>query len=163
MQDKPTLYLESTIPSYLAARPSRDLIVAAHQQITHEWWEYARPNFEIYISEAVFAEISAGDPEAASRRLSFVENFPVLALNHEIETLAGEYQHKLGLPLKARIDALHIACAVIYELEYLLTWNCTHIANGVMIKRLQNINTTINRITPIIVTPEELLLLPEGG
>lgn len=162
MPEKPTLYLESTIPSYLAAYPSRDLIVASHQQITHEWWQRARPNFEIYISQAVLDEISAGDPDATSRRLVLVEELPILALTEETETLAREYQDKLGLPQSAWLDVVHLACTVVYELNYLLTWNCTHLANGVIIQRLQGVNITLGRATPIIVTPEELLESPEG-
>jgi predicted nucleic acid-binding protein len=162
MSETPTLYLESTIPSYLAARPSRDLIVAAHQQITHEWWQQARPNFDIYISEVVVAEIRAGDPDAASRRLALVEALPILALTEEVEDLALVYQDKLGLPQRARLDAIHLACTVVHELDYLLTWNCTHIANGIVIQRLRAVNITLNWKTPIIVTPEELLASPEG-
>jgi predicted nucleic acid-binding protein len=101
MPRNPTLYLESTIPSYLTARPSRDLIVAAHPQITHEWWRQARANFNIYVSEAVLDEISAGDPDAASRRLALTDGLPILAINDEIGLLAAEYQHKLGLPRSA--------------------------------------------------------------
>ncbi|RMF94227.1 MAG: DNA-binding protein [Nitrospinota bacterium] len=163
MAEIPTLYLESTIPSYLAARPSRDLIVAAHQQITHEWWQQVRSHFDIYISETVLAEISAGDPEAASRRLALVEEFPILALTEAVERLATQYQEKLGLPPKAQLDVIHLACAVVYEMDYLLTWNCTHIANGIVIYRLQTINTLLGLRTPVIVTPEELLVPPEGG
>ena len=98
MSRNQALYLESTIPSYLTARPSRDLIVAAHQQITHEWWRQARTNFDIYVSEAVLDEISAGDPDAASRRLALTDGLPILAINDEVGSLAIEYQHELGLP-----------------------------------------------------------------
>ena len=158
MPENPTLYFGSTIPSYLAARPSRDLIVAAHQQITHEWWQQVRPNFDIYISEAVLEGIRAGDPEAASRRLALVEELLILALTEEVETLAEEYQNKLGLP---GLDVVYLACAVVYELDYLLTWNCAHLANGVVIQRLHAVNPMLGRMTPIIVTPEELLESPE--
>ena len=162
MSEKSTLYLESTIPSYLAAYPSRDLIVAAHQQITHEWWQQARANFDIYISEAVLEEINAGDPEAVSRRQALVEDVPILKLTEEVATLAKEYQGKLGLPQRAQLDIVHLACAVAYEMDYLLTWNCKHLANGVIIQRLQSINRMLDRPTPIIVTPEELLESPGG-
>ena len=162
MSRNPTLYLESTIPSYLTARPSRDLIVAAHQQITHEWWRQARTNFDIYVSEAVLDEISAGDPDAASRRLALTDGLPILAINDEVGSLAVEYQHKLGLPRSAQLDVVHLACAVVYELDYLLTWNCAHLANGVVIRRLQKLNVTLDRATPVIITPEELLETPEG-
>lgn len=162
MPEKSTLYLETTIPSYLTSNPSRDLIVAAHQQITHDWWSGAREEFDLYISEAVLEEISAGDPGAASRRLALVEGIPILALTGEIGELAEEYRQKLRLPEGAQLDAIHLACAVVNELEYVLTWNCKHLANGRIIQKLQSINLDLGRPTPIIVTPEELLDLPEG-
>ena len=161
--NKPALYLESTIISYLAAYPSRDLIVAAHQQITHEWWDRARSKFSNYISQAVLEEISIGDPDAASRRLALVAGLPILALTEEVELLAEEYLHKLGLPRGAQLDVVHLACAVFYEVDYLLTWNCAHLANGLVIKRLQRANAVLGRATPIIATPEELLTSPGGG
>jgi len=154
---KSKLYLESTILSYLTARPSRDLIVAAHQQITHEWWERARGHFDLYVSEAVLLEIGAGDPEAAARRLAAVEGLPRLALTPDVGALALKYQSGLGLPRDARVDVVHIACAVAHRMQYLLTWNCTHIAHGVVIQRLQTLNAKLGVPTPIIVTPEELL------
>jgi hypothetical protein len=156
------LYLESTIPSYLAARPSRDLIVAAHQQITHEWWQQARPDFDIYISQVVLDEISAGDPDAAARRLALMEGLPLLDATEEVEALTGEYQHQLGMPPAAAVDVAHLAYAVAYELDYLLTWNCSHLANGRVIQRVQALNATLGRVTPIILTPEELLEGPAG-
>jgi hypothetical protein len=160
--NKPALYLESTIISYLAAYPSRDLIVAAHQQITHEWWDRARSKFSNYISQAVLDEIGIGDPNAASRRLALVAELPILALTEEVESLAEEYLHKLRLPRGAQLDVVHLACAVFYEMDYLLTWNCTHLANGLVIKRLQKANAVLGRATPIIATPEELLTSPGG-
>jgi len=162
MAETPTLYLESTIPSYLAAKPSRDLIVASHQQITHEWWSSSRSRFDMYISEAVLDEAGRGDPDAASRRLEIVKNLPVLALTKEIESLALEYLDSLALPGRARLDVIHLACAVIYELDYLLTWNCAHLANGVVIRRLQDFNSPRGLAIPVIVTPEELLEEPIG-
>ena len=160
--EKSSLYLESTIPSYLAAHPSRDLIVAAHQQIAHDWWQQARGDFEVHISEAVLEEISAGDPDAASRRQGFVEGLSILSLTDEVAALAEEYQSRLGLPPGSQLDALHLAYAVVYEMAYLLTWNCKHLANGVIIQRLQTINVSLGRFTPIIVTPEGLLESPKG-
>ena len=153
----PSLYLETTIPSYLGSRPSRDLIVTAHQQITHEWWEKSRAKFDLYISQTVLDEIVLGDEEAAVRRLAFVENLPILPVTDNIEILAGEYIEKLGLPQRAAVDAVHLACVVENELDYLLTWNCKHLANGEIIQRLQAINLSLALPTPIILTPKELL------
>jgi hypothetical protein len=157
----PTVYLETTIPSYLAARPSRDLIIAAHQQITHEWWRDARRRFDVYISEAVLVEIRAGDPEAAARRLALVDGFPILALNEEVRTLVHTYDQRLGLPERARADLPHLAFAVVYTMDYLVTWNCAHLANGEVIRRLSEVNAALQRFTPVVVTPEELLESPD--
>jgi hypothetical protein len=153
----PSVYLETTIPSYLASRPSRDLIVAAHQQLTHEWWTHAKEAFDIFVSEAVLGEIRAGDPALAARRLELIQDLPVLASREDVDFLAEIYADRLGLPSRAQADLVHIAFAVSYGLDYLLTWNCKHIANGQVIRKLHAINTQIQRTTPVIVTPEELL------
>ena len=153
----PTIYLETTIPSYLAARPSRDLIVNAHQQITHEWWRDARKHFDLYISEAVLTEIRMGDPDAAARRLAIVEGLPIVEINDDVRNLAHVYAQSLDLTGRAKADLPHIAFAVAYEMDYLVTWNCLHIANRAVIHRLMEINSQLRRRTPIIVTPEELL------
>ena len=157
-----TVYLETTIPSYLAARASRDLIVAAHQQITQDWWQTARHRFELYLSEAVLDEVRAGDPDAVARRLRYVENLPVLAINDDVRALTRHYGSTLGLVGKARADIPHLAYAVSYRVDYLVTWNCSHIANGEMIRRLLKANTELGRPTPLIVTPEEILESLEG-
>lgn len=157
------VYIETTIPSYLASRPSRDLIVGAHKHITEEWWKSSRKDFELYISEIVIAEIERGDPSAIERRKEFVEEIPILYLNDIIRRLIRVYEQELGLPEKAKADVIHIAYAVGYKLDFLLTWNCTHIANGIVIKRLQKINDRIGQSTPIILTPEELLIIKKGG
>lgn len=156
----PDVYLETTIPSYLVARPSRDLVVAAHQQITHEWWGGAHERFEMYVSEAVLAEIRAGDPAAAAQRLELVEGLQVLELNSDVRSLVAAYDERLGLAGRARADLPHFAFAVAYEMDYLLTWNCTHIANGEIVRRLMRVNAELDRFTPLIVTPEEILESP---
>lgn len=155
-----TVYLETTVPSYLAALPSRDLIIAAHQQITHDWWHTARRHFELYISEPVLDEIRAGDPNAIKRRMDFVAGLPVLELTDDVRQLVHEYDKRLGLIGRARADLPHFAFAVAYEMDFLVTWNCQHIANGEIIRRLVKANAEMRRFTPLIVTPEELLVLP---
>lgn len=154
------LYLETSVISYLAALPSRDLIVAAHQQISHVWWPRARERFEVLISEAVLEEIRAGNPQAAARRLELVEDVPVLEVNADVRSLVRWYDENLGLRGRARADLPHFAFAVAYDLDYLVTWNCSHIANGEVIQRLQELNRSARRSTPVIVTPEELLDSP---
>ena len=155
------VYLETTIPSYLAAHPSRDLIMAAHQQITHEWWLNARERFDLYISDAVLNEIRGGDPDAAVRRLAIVNGLPVLQLNDDVRDLVHEYDGRLGLVGRARADLPHFAFAVAYEMDYLVTWNCRHIANGQVIRRLLDANAELQRPTPLLITPEEILFTPD--
>lgn len=152
----PSVYLETTIPSYLASRPSRDLVTAAHQQITHDWWLVAGRYFRLYASEAVIEEIRQGDPEMAARRVEFVRDLPVLELRNDVMELAEVYTKSLGLTPEAKLDLIHIAFSVAYDLDYLVTWNCKHIANGAVIRRLTQVNHRLGKSTPVIVTPEEL-------
>ena len=154
---KPKVYIETTIPSYLTAFPSRDIVICAHQQLTKEWWLEARENFETFISEAVIEEIRQGDVSASEKRMSMVSGLTVLSLNDDVRELVHFYDSKLGLPKKAKTDILHIAFAVSYEMDYMLTWNCAHLANGGVMRKLLDLNEFINRYTPLIVTPEELL------
>jgi len=158
----PTVYVETTIPSYLTSRPSRDLVVAAHQQLTHDWWSTARPDLDAVVSEAVLDEIRAGDPEISARRLEIVQGLPILSFNDAVKSLAKIYSRRLGLHPDASTDIIHIAFAVAYEIDYLVTWNCKHIANGHVIRRLQEVNKKDRRATPVIVTPEEMLDKPIG-
>jgi len=155
--ERPTLYIETTILSYLAARPSRDIIVQAHQQITWDWWESYREHYELYISEIVLQEIMAGDPEAAERRRSFINNLAILDISDAVRNLARELANFLNLPQRAELDALHLSFAIEYEIDYLLTWNCTHLANGWIISRLKAFELETSRLVPVIVTPEELM------
>jgi len=146
----------------LAAYPSRDLIIAAHQQITHEWWGDAPKRFDLYISEAVLDEIRSGNPDAVTRRLAIVDKLPILELNEDVRALVLAYDQKLGLVGRARADLPHFAFAVAFEMDYLVTWNCAHIANGEIVRRLREANAELNRFTPLIVTPEEILETPGG-
>jgi hypothetical protein len=153
----PSVYVETTIPSYLTSAPSRDLVVASQQQITHTWWRTAKERFDLFVSEAVLREVRAGDQEYAARRLQAIASLPVLAVTQEIRLLADWYQAELHLPQKAATDALHIALAIFYEMDYLVTWNCAHIANGHILRTLMGLNESQGRYTPILLTPQELM------
>ena len=128
---KPKVYLETSIPSYLTARPSRDLIKAANQQITNEWWQI-RNKFDLYISQFVIQEASNGDKLAAKRRLEIIKDFSVLDVSIEAQNLAKELIDKHSIPKKAVVYAMHISISVVNGIDYLLTWNCTHIANATL-------------------------------
>jgi len=153
----PTIYLETTIPSYLSARLSNYMIVAAQQLITREWWDTAHLQYELYVSEAVLDECRAGDPEIAGKRVEIVQTLPVLAISDTIVSLANSYQQILAIPEKSKVDALHLAYAVVYEMDYLLTWNCKHLAHGEIRTRLHRYNQTKGLFEPMIVTPQELM------
>ncbi len=154
---KPTLYLETTIPSYLAARPSTDSIVLAHQEITRDWWENRLSRYDVHVSVVVYDEIARGDADAAGKRLNAIAGFPKLSLSREAEALAQAYIRELLLPKTASADALHLAIASVSGMEYLLTWNCHHIARGSVIRKLPVINATHGYGAPTICTPEELM------
>ena len=121
---KPKLYLESTIPSYYAARPSRDLVTAAHQQITRDWWIRRLADFDIYVSQVVLDEVAAGDLEMGRQRLKLIHEFPILSANEEVSSLAEDLIRSGPLPPKAARDAAHIAFSAVHGMHFLLTWNC---------------------------------------
>ena len=132
----PKLYLETSVISYLTARPSRDLILAAHQQITRDWWDFKRKNFQIFVSQLVIQEAGAGDSEAAQKRLQALENIPLLDLTQEVLALAKALLDDGILPTRAKEDALHLAAAAVHKMDFLLTWNCRHIANPDILRRI---------------------------
>lgn len=154
---KPTAYIETSVVSYLTSRPSRDIVVAGQQQVTQQWWDCARDRYVCVVSEVVLREIRAGDAQAAERRLAVVRGFPTLAVTPEVFSIAAVYNDQLGLPERAAVDVLHIACCVSYRIEYLLTWNCKHIANGGVLERLRDVNSGRGWYVPLIVTPDYLL------
>ena len=127
---KPTVYVETSVISYLTARPSRDLIVAGHQQITADWWDSARDQVECFVSPFVIQEISRGDQKLVKMRLAAVADFPVLRLNQEIYQLAQQYFAAVNIPEKSKIDAFHLAVAAWYGTDYVLSWNCKHIVSS---------------------------------
>jgi hypothetical protein len=158
-----SVYVETTIPSYLAARPSRNLLVAADQQVTHQWWDTAKDRYDLYVSDAVIAEILAGDPDFATARLGIVRGLSRLEIPNEVDVLAAFYDRALGLTGAPANDLIHVAAAVHYEIDYLVTWNCAHIANGAVIRKLVQVNQERRLWIPTIVTPQELLPTDGAG
>jgi predicted nucleic acid-binding protein len=154
---KPKLYMETTVPSYLTARPSRDLVIAGHQQITREWWQERRESFQIFVSQLVVDEVSAGDPAAVRERLRAIEDLPLLDITPEVEPLASALLEARVLPRKAATDAAHIALSAVHGMDLLVTWNCVHIANAVMAKAVAKVCAEHGFECPVICTPEELL------
>ena len=150
------VYIETTFVSYLTARPSRDLIVAGHQQITHDWWDTHRGDFELCASLLVLQEAGAGDPQAAQERLAILRGILLLDTTQEALALAEELVQTGALPAKAGGDALHIAISATQGVPYLLTWNCRHLANATMRPLIEGVCVGKGFKAPIICTPEEL-------
>jgi len=151
------VYLETSIISYLAARPSRDLVVAARQQITHQWWNGRRRDFEFFVSELVLAECAAGDDDAARRRAEYVRDLPILEITRVAEALAEKIMRGSGMPQHAQADALHIAVATAHGLEFLVTWNSAHIANAELRPQVEATCRLAGFEPPVLCTPDELL------
>ena len=151
------IYVETSVVGYLTSRLSRDLIVAGHQQITQEWWASRRDRFELFISQTVIEEVAAGDSEAAQQRLAVIEGLPLLEITEEAIALAKDLIRIGPLPEKAEVDALHIAVAVTNRVNYLLTWNCKHLANAALRTRIEYVCRLRGYEPVIICTPEELL------
>ncbi len=126
-----TVYIETSIVSYLTARPSHDLLTAACQQATRDWWEKLRSGYELFTSELVVAEARRGDPGAAEKRLDTLRSIPELRITDEAKGLAKTLVIGRAVPRKAEADALHIAVAAVHEIDLLITWNCRHIDNPV--------------------------------
>jgi len=153
---KRRVYIETSVISYLAARPSKTILGAAHQQITSAWWE-RRDEFELVVSESVLRECGAGDPDAAQRRLGIVADMPLLLINERALHIAEALVEQGIVPAKAAEDALHIAIATIHGVDYLLTWNCRHIANPEIQRNIAAYLEQLGYFLPFICTPEELL------
>jgi predicted nucleic acid-binding protein len=153
---RPKLYVETSVISYLTSRPSRDVISLGHQQLTREWWSRAIVEFEMFASRLVVAEAQLGNPAAAAARLSVLEPITLLAETMESRALAQKLLATRRLPKKAASDALHIAVAAVHGMDYLVTWNCKHIANARMLRFVQETCQSAGFEPPVICTPEEL-------
>jgi len=153
----PTVYLETSVIGYLASRRSADLVIAANQLLTLEWWTDHRHRFELFVSQATIDECSAGDPAAARERLIFVDGLPVLVVDSQTQNLSQELIGQVGLPAKAAVDAVHIATAAQNSIDYLLTWNCKHIANPSFRHRIDRVLVEAGYVPPVICTPQEML------
>jgi len=152
-----TVYIETSIPSYLTARPSRDVRATAWQQITLQWWEQEKPKYQLFVSELVLAEAGAGDPDAAQRRLDSLQGIRAVTISDEAKELASRLIADGGVPLHAKADALHVATASVHGIDYLLTWNCRHIDNAVTKPVIRSICAVAGYPCPEICTPLELL------
>jgi len=153
----PTVYIETSIISYLAAQPSRDLVTAAHQQITYDWWRRRRSAFDLFVSQLVIDEAAAGDPDGAARRSALIAELPLLDVTPAVTSFAAFLVEAAALPVRAGADALHIALAAVHGVDYLLTWNCAHIANAGLRVLVERACAKQGYAAPTMCTPEELM------
>ena len=155
---KPSVYLETTIISYLVGWLNRnDLQVAAHQEITRRWWARRRSEFNLFASSLVFDEAAEGDPGLAAERLGFLAEVALLRVPEEAYALKSELLRRTQIPAKAENDALHIAIAAVHGMEFLITWNCKHIANAVTLPAVYEVCRVVGYEPPLVCTPYELL------
>lgn len=152
-----TVYLETSFISYLVARPSGDLLVAAHQKTTQDWWAVRRSEFRCYVSQVVIDEASAGDPVEAQKRLAVVNTLSALDITPEAETLTQGIMATGVLPVAAARDAAHVAVAAFHGVDFLLTWNCKHLANAQIMRKIETVCRATGYRMPLICTPEELM------
>ncbi|MEX2173300.1 MAG: type II toxin-antitoxin system VapC family toxin [Pirellulaceae bacterium] len=159
---KPTVYLETTIIGYLAMRMSAAPRTAANQQMARDWWDNYRDQYEVLVSQFVIDECSAGDPVAARDRLAFLQGLPQLEITEEVNVLAEALIVGFALPTKATVDAFHVSVAAVNGVEYLLTWNCRHIANAALRPRIEKVCRGLGYEPPVICTPLELMEIEDA-
>jgi len=154
---KEIAYIETTIVSYLVARPSRDLVLSAHQQVTREWWENERVHYHCIASEEVAREAMLGDTGMAQARIKVLADVQIVGITAEVEAMAATFMATGALPPTMRPDATHLAAATLSGADYLLTWNCRHLANAHVLRRLQKEAERRGWQLPGVCTPLELM------
>ena len=153
---KPSLYLETTILSYLAARTSDRMIIAGKQALTHEFWERERSDFDLFVSDYVYEECEKGDPDVAKRRLTLLNGISILKKTPDVEPLADLYMKLLSIPSKSKIDAQHLAICCVYGIDILLSWNCAHLGIESM-QVILKYNNSHGLLTPQMITPDYIV------
>ncbi len=151
------VYVETTVVSYLVSEPSRDLIIAGHQQITREWWDRRRPVFDCVVSQFVLDESAGGDAGQAEMRLAILRSLRLVPITPAVIELAERFIRSGALPARAVRDAYHVAASVVHRLDYLATWKCRHIANAQVLKKLQPVCVQQGLVLPVVCTLEELM------
>ncbi len=154
---KPTVYIETTIPSLLTAWPSRDVEVLAQQIATRDWWEKRRQAFELYVSQEVLKEAARGDVGAARDRLAALAECRILAATDMAEALTERILSTGLIPARATSDAVHIGYAAAHGMDFLLTWNCRHILNKTIERQLAGVCSDLGLLLPVLCTPAELM------
>jgi len=153
---KSRVYVETTVVSYLTAKPSRDVVVAARQEVTRQVWPRLCAECEVYVSGLTVGEAARGDQEAADARLRAIAGMPVLPVDAQAENLAQALLDAMAFPIEAAEDALHVAAAAVNGMHFLLTWNFAHLNNAFTRSRIRDIIEEHGLECPEICSPEEL-------
>jgi hypothetical protein len=161
MSASPSLYLETTIPSYLCSRPSPNSLIAGQQAATHRWWQTRRRFFHLYISQFVVNEAGMGETNFAAKRLQILNPIEKLRITPEVDLFARRILSRRLLPEKAAVDAFHIATAAVHGIHFMLTWNCAHINNAEIIPDIEGFAAASGYALPVICTPLELMGVSE--
>ena len=156
-EDKKTVYIETSVVSYLTARPTSNLIVAAWQETTVDWWDAHRPRFGICTSDLTIEEAGRGDPQAAARRLQALDSIAILPITEAVVELSAALLHGRALPTNAQNDAIHIGVSAVHGVDYLLTWNFRHLANAETRRIIRSVCERQGFTSPEICTPSELI------
>ena len=154
---KPCVYLETSVISYLVGRLSRDVVVLGNQELTRDWWANRRAGYELFVSEVVIGEAAIGDSDLARQRVEICDGLRLLAISQEAERLAPFLLKAAGMAPNAETDALHVAVAAVHGMDYLLSWNCTHIANATIRRAIEKQCRASGYDPPVICTPQELI------
>lgn len=154
---KPKVYIETTVVSYQTGRFSRDIVIAGHQQSTRLFWELLGQTLAPFVSALVVKEASGGDPSMASKRLEAIEAFPVVASCEEAVNLAEALMNTKSVPREFPDDAFHIAIASTTGMDYIVTWNFSHINNPFTITKIRTAVEEAGYVCPEIVSPEAFL------
>ena len=152
-----TVYVETSVISLLASRPSRDVVVAGRQATSWDFCERHRTLYSLCISQFVLDEIAVGDADAARRRLQIVRDLPLLAFKEEVRALAERFVRESAIPERARLDATHVAIAAVHGIDFVITWNLKHIAHAVVRRRFERVGRDAGYVVPVLCTPEELM------
>ena len=153
---RPRVYVETTVPSfYHEQRTAPDIVV--RKTWTRQWWNSAPEKFELVTSEAVLDELASGTPERCALRLTLVKNLPLLPVEAAILEIVQTYVEHKVMPADPGGDALHLALASYHKCDFLVTWNCRHLANANKFGHIRRVNTMLGLFVPALVTPLELL------
>lgn len=157
IMEKQKVYIETSVVSYYASRPSRDLVIAARQETTRELWPVLAYRFDRHISMLVLTEINKGDLAAVDERKKAILDIPVLDVTRECELLAETIIGEGLIPKQFAEDSLHIALAAVNGMDYLVTWNFRHLNNALTKTHIMRFVEKKGYVPPVVCSPDELL------